>query len=123
MKIAVTAQGQSLDDRVDPRFGRCPWFLVVETEAGTFQAVENANAGLGEGAGIRSAQLLTEHDVTAVLTGNCGPNAYRALEAGGIQVVVGVNGTVRQAADQFRAGALSPVSGPNVASHSGTGDR
>ncbi|MBT3289289.1 MAG: NifB/NifX family molybdenum-iron cluster-binding protein [Victivallales bacterium] len=123
MKIAVTAQGQSLDDQVDPRFGRCPCFLVVETEEGTFQAVENPNAALGGGAGIQSAQLLAKHNLKAVLTGNCGPNAYRTLEAGGIQVIVGVNGTVRQAVEQFKSGALSPVSGPNVASHSGTSDR
>lgn len=123
MKIAVTAQGQSLDDQMDPRFGRCPWFLVVETEDGTFQAVANANAALGGGAGIQSAQLLAEHDVKAILTGNCGPNAFRTLEAGGIQVIVGVNATVRQAVDQFTSGSLSPVSGPNVASHSGTSNR
>ena len=64
---------------------------------------------------------MAEHEVQAVLTGNCGPNAHRTLEAAGIQVVVGAGGTVRQAVEQFKAGALSPAEGPNVASHFGTG--
>ena len=121
MKIAVTAKGKTLDDQVDPRFGRCPYFLVVDTDTMDFEALENSNAVLGGGAGIQSGQLMAEHDVKVVLTGNCGPNAFQTLGAADIQVIVGVGGIVRQAVGQFTSGALSSASDPNVASHFGMG--
>ena len=121
MKIAVTASGPTLDDQVDPRFGRCPYFLIVETDTMEFEALENANIAVGGGAGIQSGQLMADRDVKAVLTGNCGPNAFQTLGAAGIQVIVGVSGVVRQAVEQFKSGALSAASDPNVASHFGTG--
>ncbi len=121
MKIAVTAKGKTLDDHVDPRFGRCPYFLIVETDTMQFESVANPNLSVGGGAGIQAAQLMAEQEVEAVLTGNCGPNAHRTLEAAGIAVVVGVDGTVRQVVEQFKSGALSSAQNPNVASHFGTG--
>ena len=120
MKIAVTAKGSTLDDQVDPRFGRCPFFLVIDTETMGCQAIENPNTVVGGGAGIQSAQLMAEHDVQAVLTGNCGPNAYQTLNAAAIGVHVGVGGTVRQAVEKFTSGALASTEGPNVESHFGT---
>ena len=121
MKIAVTAKGKTLEDLVDPRFGRCLVFLIVDTETLATEAIENANVALGGGAGIQSAQLMAEHDVKVVLTGNCGPNAYQTLNAAGIEVIVGVSGRIRDAVEQFKAGSLSSTQGPNVASHFGMG--
>ncbi len=121
MKIAVTAKGKTLADHVDPRFGRCPYFLVVDTEMSHVEPIENPNLALGGGAGIQAAQLMAEREVEAVLTGNCGPNAYRTLEAAGIAVIVGVEGTVGEAVEKFQSGALSTTQGPNVAGHFGTG--
>ena len=121
MKIAVTASGPTLDDQVDPRFGRCPYFLIVETDTMEFEALENANIAVGGGAGIQSGQLMADRDVKAVLTGNCGPNAFQTLGAAGIQVIVGVSGVVRQAVEQFKSGGFSTASDPNVASHFGIG--
>jgi len=121
MKIAVTARGKTLDDQVDPRFGRCPYFLVVDSETLQAEAVENPNLALGGGAGIQSAQLMAEHDVKVVLTGNCGPNAYQTLNAAEIEVVVGTGGKIRDAVEQFKSGTLSSTQGPNVASHFGMG--
>ena len=121
MIVAVTAKGNTLDDQVDPRFGRCPYFLVVDTKTLTAEPVENPNLALGGGAGIQSAQLMAEHDVKVVLTGNCGPNAYQTLNAAEIEVIVGVSGVVRDAVEQFKSGALSSTQGPNVASHFGMG--
>jgi predicted Fe-Mo cluster-binding NifX family protein len=121
MKIAVTATGPSLDAEVDPRFGRCPYFLFVETADLSFEAVANASVTLGGGAGIQSAQLMAEKAVEYVLTGNCGPNAYRTLEAAGIKVVTGCSGTARQAMEGFQSGAWSAVQQPNVGSHFGVG--
>jgi len=121
MKIAVTSTGPSMDDQVDARFGRSPYFLIVDTETDKFEAMENPNVAVGGGAGIQSAQFMAERDVKVILTGNCGPNAFRTFGAAGIQVIVGVNGTVRQAVEKFGAGDYSTASDPNVGSHFGMG--
>lgn len=122
MKIAVTAKGTDLEAAVDPRFGRCPYFLVVDSETLECTAVENPNQSAGGGAGIQAAQLMAEHDAEAVLTGNCGPNAYRTLEAAGVDVIVGVNGTVREAVERLKAGDLQAAQSANVGSHFGTAE-
>jgi len=121
MKVAVTAGEPSLDAAVDPRFGRCACFLIVETDDLTFEAVENPNVMLGGGAGIQSAQLMSEKGVTFVLTGNCGPNAYRTLAAAGIEIITGCSGPVREVVAQFQADGLSATAGPNVEGHFGMG--
>ena len=121
MILAVTAKGKTLDDHVDPRFGRCPCFLVINTETMEADAVENPNTALGGGAGIQSGQLMADRDVSVVLTGNCGPNAYQTLEAAGIQVIVGVSGTVRDVVEQYKSGSLSSAQAANVGSHFGMG--
>ena len=121
MNIAITATEPSLDAKVDPRFGRCPYFLIVDTDTLEFEAVENSNVMLGGGAGIQSAQLMGEKGVQFVLTGNCGPNAYQTLSAAGIGVIVGCGGSVADVVEQFKAGQLDAVGAPNVAAKFGLG--
>ncbi len=120
MKIAVTSTGPSLEDNVEARFGRCPYFLIIDTDTTQYEAIENPNIALGGGAGIQSAQLMSEKGVTTVLTGNCGPNAFNVFGQAGVQVIIGVSGPVCSAVEQFKAGTFSSASGPNVASHFGT---
>jgi predicted Fe-Mo cluster-binding NifX family protein len=122
MKIAITTSGPTLDAELDPRFGRCAYFLIVDTNTLDFEAIENANAALGGGAGIQSGQLMAGKGVKFVLTGNCGPNAHATLSAAGIGVIPGCSGVVRDAVEQFRAGQLNTASEPTVASHSGMAD-
>ncbi len=93
MKVALTSTGPSLDARLDPRFGRCAWFVLVETDDMSIEAIENSSASLGGGAGIKSAQRMAQMGAKIVLTGNCGPNAHQTLSAAGIDVVVGCDGT------------------------------
>jgi predicted Fe-Mo cluster-binding NifX family protein len=106
MIIAVSSAGQTLDSTVEARFGRCPYFLIVNPATLEFEAIANANAELGGGAGIQSAQLVAEKGASVVLTGNCGPNALQVFERAGIQVVTGVSGSVSQVVQQFAAGSL-----------------
>ena len=119
MRIAISATGTSLDAEVDPRFGRCRHFVVADTETMEFEALENTSQAASGGAGIASAQVVAGKDVKAVLTGNCGPNAYQTLEAAGIQVITGVSGTVRDAIEGYKAGRFEAASGPTVAAHHG----
>jgi predicted Fe-Mo cluster-binding NifX family protein len=121
MKVAVTSSGRSLDSAMDPRFGRCACFVVVETDDMSFVAVDNGAASLGGGAGIQSARVVAEQGATVVLTGNVGPNAHQALSAAGIQIITGASGTVAEAIGRFRAGGMKTADGPTVASHSGMG--
>jgi len=120
MKIAVTSKGNDLSAEVDPRFGRCDTFVVVDPDSMAFEAVANSNTNAAGGAGIQSAQLMAEHDAKVVLTGNCGPNAFRTLEAAGITVITGVSGTVGEAILSYQNGALTATDAPNVGSHFGT---
>ncbi len=122
MKIAITANGPTLDVNVDPRFGRCAYFLIVDTDTLDFEAVENPNVALGGGAGIQSGQLMAAKNVKFVLTGNCGPNAHETLSAAGIGVIPGCSGAVGDAVERFKAGQLNTASEPTVASHSGMAD-
>lgn len=121
MKIAVSATGSSLDAEVDPRFGRCQYFIVINPDTMEFEAVENTGALASGGAGISTAQLIAGKGVEVVLTGNCGPNAFQVLSAAGIKVVTGASGTVRDAVQSCKTGHLPPSSQPNVPGHFGIG--
>ena len=121
MKIAVTATGPGLDDHVDARFGRCAYFLIIDSETLAFETIENPNIAAGGGAGIQSASLMAEKGVQVALTGNCGPNAFQVFGAAGIQVIVGVNGQVRDVVNKYKQGAFTSAPAPNVTSHFGMG--
>ncbi|MCP4574583.1 MAG: dinitrogenase iron-molybdenum cofactor biosynthesis protein [bacterium] len=118
MKIAVTAQGPTLESDVDPRFGRTQCFIVIDTDKGTHRVVDNAqNLQAAQGAGIQAAQTMVDQSVEAVLTGNCGPKAFKVLGAARIAVHVGVKGTVAEAVAEFTAGSLPTAAAPNVEGH------
>ncbi len=121
MKVAVSSMGKTLDSAIDPRFGRCSWFLIVETEDMSFEAFSNESLALGGGAGIQSAQFIASKEATAVLTGNCGPNAMSALSAAGVKVILGQTGTVREAVERYKRGELHSAPGANVDAHYGMG--
>ena len=106
MKIAVSSIGQTLDSAVEARFGRCPFFLIVNPTTLEFEVVTNASAEHSGGAGIQSAQLIAEKGASVVLTGSCGPNALKVFEKAGIQVITNVSGSVSQAVQQFADGSL-----------------
>jgi predicted Fe-Mo cluster-binding NifX family protein len=119
MKICITAQGTTLDSQVDPRFGRCAYFILIETDTREFEAIANANVNLRGGAGIQSGQLISEKNVKAVLTGSVGPNAFQVLQAGGVEVITGATGTVQEALETYIKGDFKPTNKANVDSHSG----
>lgn len=114
MKICVTSEGEGLDSAVDPRFGRCAYFMIVDTDTSEFEVLRNPNVSGTGGVGIQSGQLAAEKGVQAVLTGSIGPNAFRTLEGAGIGVVTGMSGTVREAVDRYKRGEFNPSRGPNV---------
>jgi predicted Fe-Mo cluster-binding NifX family protein len=122
MLIAISSERPTLDARVDQRFGRCPFFLIVNTDDLSFEVIENQNVALSGGAGIKSAQVVADKGVTHVLTGACGPNAYQVLAAAGIEVITGCNGNIRDVIRQFQEGRFAATGGPNVADHYGVSE-
>jgi predicted Fe-Mo cluster-binding NifX family protein len=121
MKIAISAMGTTLDTEIGPRFGRCQYFIIVDPETMQFEALENSSAMAGGGAGISTAQTIAGKGIEAVLTGNCGPNAYQVLSAAGVKVFTGVVGKVQDAIEGYKLGKFKTSSQPNVAGHFGMG--
>lgn len=121
MKICVSASVGNLDASVDPRFGRCPYFVVVDSETMSFEAIPNMAAGAMGGAGIQAAQAVAGKGVKVVITGNVGPNAFQALSAAGIKIVTGGFGTVKEVIEKYKRGELKETSMPTVRGHFGMG--
>jgi predicted Fe-Mo cluster-binding NifX family protein len=118
MKVAVTSIGQGLTSQVDPRFGRAAGFVVLDTESGEAEFVENSqNVNAAQGAGIQAARTVVDRGVECVITGHCGPNAFKALSAAGVKVALGATGTVAEAVEALSSGALVPSETPDVQGH------
>ena len=122
-KICITSQGDNLAAQVDPRFGRCRYFIIVDAETLEFETVQNPNIDAMGGAGIQSGQLVAGKQVKAVITGNVGPNAFQTLQAAGIDVITGVAGDIKKVVERYRAGELKPTQDPSVGSKFGMGPR
>jgi predicted Fe-Mo cluster-binding NifX family protein len=121
MKIAISATGANLDAEVDPRFGRCQYFIIADPETMEFEAMSNSSAAASGGAGIAAAQAVAAKGIEAVLTGNCGPNAHSVLSAAGVKIVTGVSGKVSDMIKDYRAGKLTTSAQANVPDHYGMG--
>jgi predicted Fe-Mo cluster-binding NifX family protein len=121
MKLAISSTGKDLDSELDPRFGRCPYFIIVDPNTMEFESIDNSGGMSSGGAGISAAQLIAGKGANIVLTGSCGPNAFEALSGAGIQIISGLSGSLRDAIEKFKSGQLNPISQPDVASHFGMG--
>jgi len=118
MKIAVTAKGTHLFDEVDPRFGRAPYILIVDTDSMDYEVLDNsANVNAFKGAGIQAATMVADKGAEVLLIGYCGPNAFRTLQAAEMKVVSDVTGTVEQVVKTFLDGKLVFSENANVEGH------
>lgn len=114
MKLGISSEGKALNSQIDPRFGRCAYFMIVQTDDNTFEVFENEFKSLGGGAGIQAAGFLQSKDVETVLTGNCGPNAMKVFSEANIPVVTGQTGMIKDSIAQFKNGSLTPSVHPTV---------
>jgi len=121
MKICVTAMGKDLDAEVDPRFGRCQYFIFVDTDTMAFDAVENTAIAAPGGAGIQAAQTVVNKGADVLISGNIGPNAFQVLSTAGVKVATGAYGTVREAIEMYKSGKLNLSGGSTVGAHAGMG--
>lgn len=114
MKICITSSGANLDSPVDPRFGRCPYFIFLDTEKkDDFRAIPNAGIGAVRGAGVQASQTVSDRGAEAVITGNIGPNSFAALSSSGIKIFQARPGTtVKEAVEGMEKGSIQEVSRP-----------
>jgi predicted Fe-Mo cluster-binding NifX family protein len=119
MKLCISSTKDGLEASVDPRFGRCQYFLFVDTETMNFEAIGNPAFIAGGGAGVQAAQLVVNKGADAVITGNVGPNAFQALQAGGVKVITGAQGPVKNVIESFKEGGLAYAGAPSVDTHYG----
>ncbi len=118
MKIAISSQGPNITDLVDPRFGRAAYILVVDSDTMEFESFDNSeNVRAFQGAGIQAATTVNNNGAEVLLTGYCGPKAFKVVEAGGIKVVNDVTGCVKDAISSFMAGEMEFSDSANVESH------
>ncbi|MFV9631279.1 MAG: NifB/NifX family molybdenum-iron cluster-binding protein [Methanosarcinales archaeon] len=119
MKICVTSTGTTMDAPVDPRFGRCQYFMIVDLDTMEYESMSNPSINASGGAGIQAAQTVAGKGVDAIATGNVGPNATQTLSAAGIQIMTGARGTVKDAIEQYKSGGLTQTEIPTAQAHSG----
>jgi predicted Fe-Mo cluster-binding NifX family protein len=121
MKIVISANGAGLDAPASLVFGRCPTYVLVDTETMEFEAVENPAVAASGGAGIQAAQFVVERGAQAVVTGNVGPNAFNVLHSANVSLYLFGGGTVRQAVEAFRGGQLPSAGDASAPAHAGMG--
>jgi predicted Fe-Mo cluster-binding NifX family protein len=123
MKICVSAMSGNPDAQIEPRFGRSPYLLIVDSESMEFETISNLASNAVGGAGIQAAQTVARKGAKVLITGSVGPNAFQALSSAGIKVVTGGSGTVREAVERYKKGELTETRGPTVSGHFGMGGR
>jgi len=118
VKVAFTTSGQNLDAPMDARFGRATGFIVYDIDSDTFEPVDNRQSvNTAQGAGVQATEAIVRHGANCLVTGHCGPNAFRALSAAGIRIYTTQAETVAEALEAFRAGALATINSADVEGH------
>jgi predicted Fe-Mo cluster-binding NifX family protein len=93
MIIAVTSTGGSMDALISEQFGRCQYFLIVDSETMKFEAVSNLGEQMQSGAGPKAAELIINKGAKVLLTGSVGDKAEEVLNRGGVKIINGFKGT------------------------------
>lgn len=119
MKVAVTSIGTEIGSRIDERFGRARYFVVVDTDSNeVVEVIDNLqNQHAAHGAGVQSAQSVLDAGVDWLLTGSVGPKAFSILTQGGVNVGTGASGTINDAVEKLKKGGFQATEGPTSMGH------
>lgn len=118
MRLAISSTGKDLDSNLDPRFGRAAYYIIVDAETMDFETVENAqNLNLPQGAGIQAGKTIADHHADTLITGHCGPKAFKVLQRAGVKIYTGAGGRVADVIEQFNNGELAVASEADVEGH------
>jgi predicted Fe-Mo cluster-binding NifX family protein len=118
MKIALTSTGKDLKSEMDPRFGRAAYFIIVDLDTMEYKTLENSqNMNLPQGAGIQAGKTIVDNGAEILITGFCGPKAFKVLESAGIKTIVGAEGRIEDVIHDFKTGKLKSAQASNVEGH------
>lgn len=118
MKIALTTQGSTLEALLDPRFGRCRFFILFDSETQLISVIENTQQlNATQGAGIQAAQHVIRAGAQALISGHCGPKAFRVLKAAGIPIYLSDAKPLTEVLQLFDQKALNELTSPDVEGH------
>ncbi len=120
MKICLSSTADNIDGQLDPRFGRCQYLLIIDPQTLEYEAIPNAAAGASGGAGIQAAQAVINKQATTLITGNIGPNAFGALQAAGVEILIEIPAPIRKIVEKYNSCKLQKTAAPTVTSHAGT---
>ncbi|MDX9873112.1 MAG: NifB/NifX family molybdenum-iron cluster-binding protein [Clostridia bacterium] len=109
MKIGLTSTGKTLDSMMDQRFGRASYFILLDTDTSEFEALPNEASMTAGGSGTFAAQVIADKGVSAVITGNVGPNAMNVLKAADIGIYRGYPATINDNIEKYKRGRLERV--------------
>ena len=118
MKIAITSTGKTKESKADPRFGRARYFLIFDSDTNEYEVVDNSiSVNAPQGAGIQAAETIVDSGAKILITGHCGPKAFRVLQGAGVVVYTGASANVEEELDRFTKGELTEAHGPDVEGH------
>ena len=118
MKVAITAKGVDLTSEVDPRFGRAPYIIIVDTQTMAFEVIDNStNVQAFKGAGIQAAAMIHDRGAEVLMTGYCGPRAFQTLQAAGIKIVSEVSGNIAEALTRLESADIAYLQNANAEAH------
>ena len=118
MLIAISSGENNLDSQVDLRFGRAKGFIIYQTNDDSFEFVDNIqNLEAAQGAGIQAAQNVVNKNVEAVITGHCGPKAFRVLSSSAVKIYTVGEGKISEIIEKFKNGELQEATSADVEGH------
>ena len=121
MKIAISSTGNNLDSNLDPRFGRCAYFLIVDPADMDYEVFNNQGAAQSRGAGIKAVNFLAGQNVGAVITGHASLNVFKTLASAGIEIFEEQQGTIKEVVARYKSGGLKPATQSAVNAYFETG--
>lgn len=108
MKIAISTQSKDLDSCLDLKFGRATGFIIYNLDNDEFEFINNEqNLNATQGAGIQAAQTVVDKGVEAIITGYCGPKAYKVLEAAQVKIYTSEKDTIKNIIEKFKNNELN----------------
>jgi len=118
MKLVFASTGMDLKAALDPRFGRCSYFVCYDTDTKEVSSVSNSqNLNAAQGAGIQAATTVADCGADYAFCGHCGPKAFRVLQVANIKVICGVEGKLSDLVKEFEAGNLKVADSADVEGH------
>ncbi len=108
MKIAISSASDSIEGKVDQRFGRGAYFIIFDTETEAWEAIPNPGVQARGGAGVQAGQMVVNSGATVIISGgHYGPSAHSALEAGGVEMLSAGTISIKDAIAKFKSGELA----------------